>query len=138
MDTSVVAGQESVATDTLGRRIAPRHYRTASEKLRVVRESLQPSRSVSEVARVHEVNANQVFLWRRQHANGVLSGRKPRESKRKALKLLPVQISAEPVPSTEVHAVGHVEIVFGDGLRVRCVGQVEQQALEQVLSALRR
>lgn len=54
------------------------------------------------------------------------------------LKLLPVQISAERAASPEARAEGQVEIVFSDGLRVRCVGLVEQRALEQVLSARRR
>jgi transposase len=44
-----------------------------SEKLKIVRESLQPGVSVAEVARANGVNANQVFTWRRAFERGELS-----------------------------------------------------------------
>jgi transposase len=44
--------------------------RTVEEKCQIVRETLVPGRSVAEVARAHEVNANQVFDWRRLCAVG--------------------------------------------------------------------
>ena len=45
------------------------HRRRWSEarKRRIVAESCQPGVSVSVVARRHDVNANQVFGWRRQY-----------------------------------------------------------------------
>jgi len=44
---------------------ARRRYWSASEKLRVVEESLAPSASVSEVARRNGVAPNLLFRWRR-------------------------------------------------------------------------
>ena len=38
-----------------------------ARKRRIVAESYQPGISVSVVARRHDVNANQVFTWRRQY-----------------------------------------------------------------------
>jgi transposase len=46
---------------------------TAAEKLRIVEDSLAPGRSVAEVARRHDVHANQLHLWRRQARAGVLA-----------------------------------------------------------------
>jgi transposase-like protein len=41
-----------------------------SEKLKMVQQALQPDVSVVEVARVHGVNTNQVFAWRRAFERG--------------------------------------------------------------------
>jgi transposase len=41
-------------------------------KRAVVEETLLPGASVSRIAREHGVNANQVFLWRKQFREGVL------------------------------------------------------------------
>jgi transposase len=49
---------------------ARRRYWSASEKLRVVEESLAPSASVSEVARRNGVAPNLLFRWRRLMSEG--------------------------------------------------------------------
>ncbi|WP_368860339.1 transposase [Caballeronia sp. BR00000012568055] len=46
--------------------------RTADEKCRIVEKTLTGGRSVAEIARSHEVNANQVFDWRKQYLEGRL------------------------------------------------------------------
>jgi transposase len=43
------------------------------EKLQMVRESYEPGKSVSMVARCHAVNPNQLFQWRKLHQDGGLS-----------------------------------------------------------------
>jgi len=50
----------------------PRKYRrrTQEEKRQIVEETLSSGRSVAEVARIHAVNANQVFDWRKQYLEG--------------------------------------------------------------------
>ncbi len=68
MDTS----EEVSATDTLGRSVPPRRYRTASEKRQIVEETLVRGASVAVVARRHEVNANLVFGWRKLYHKGLL------------------------------------------------------------------
>jgi transposase len=50
-----------------------RRWHPISEKLKIVKLSLQPGVSVAEVARAHGVNANQVFTWRRAFERGELS-----------------------------------------------------------------
>jgi transposase len=54
-----------------GRRV--RRWHPISEKLKIVKLSLQPGVSVAEVARAHGVNANQVFTWRRAFERGELT-----------------------------------------------------------------
>jgi transposase len=59
-----------------GLEVSPRRVRRwhpISEKLKIVRLSLQPGVSVAEVARAHGVNANQVFTWRRAFERGELT-----------------------------------------------------------------
>jgi transposase len=50
-----------------------RRFRSISEKLQIVRLTLQPGASVAEVARAHGVNANQAFKWHRAFERGELS-----------------------------------------------------------------
>src|SRR5215831_6973765 len=44
-----------------------RRFRSVEERRQIVEETLKPGASVSEVARAHGVNTNQVFNWRRQY-----------------------------------------------------------------------
>ena len=46
---------------------------SAEEKLSMVRESFEPGKSVSMVARVHGLNPNQLFQWRKLYQDGSLS-----------------------------------------------------------------
>ena len=50
-----------------------RGWRTIEEKRRIVEATLVEGASVSQVARLHGVNANQVFHWRRLYQAGDLS-----------------------------------------------------------------
>lgn len=66
---------------------AQRQRRSIAEKRRIVEETLAAGASVARVARVHGINANQVFGWRRLYLAGRLGEQKP------AMKLLPVRVS---------------------------------------------
>ncbi|MGF6873434.1 transposase [Paraburkholderia sp. MM5477-R1] len=50
-----------------------RRRRSVEEKLVIVRETFEPGATVSGVARRHQVNANQVFGWRKLYQDGSLS-----------------------------------------------------------------
>src|SRR5271169_3505921 len=52
-----------------GRAVARRRWPDALKR-RIVAETREPGASVSVVARRHDVNANQVFKWRRQFEVG--------------------------------------------------------------------
>jgi transposase len=59
-----------------------------AEKRRIVEETLEPNASVAKVARVHGVNANQVFAWRRQYRQGLLG------DEQETANSLPVHVTA--------------------------------------------
>lgn len=99
---------------------------SASEKARVVEESLQPGAVVKAVADRHDVRPNLLHHWRRQVRQAV--GRK--------VSFLPVSVSAERKPS--VVSVGAIEIELGNGVRLRVDGGVDEAALGRVLRALCR
>jgi transposase len=79
---------------------------------------LKPGASVARVALVHGVNANQVFSWRRQYRQGLLSQRNA-----EPVKLLPVHVSeaqaskANRSGSRQVTAavVGTIQVEFPKG-----------------------
>jgi transposase len=140
MDTSTVAQP----IDTLGRRVASRRFRTLEEKARIVAESRVPGTSVAQVARRHEVNANQVFAWRRLADQGLLRS----HAGEGEIKLLPIKVAgtrrkrfgdARARPSVvPASAEGRIEITLPDGVRIAICGAVSGERIAQVLAVLRR
>lgn len=86
--------------DDVGAARRPRRRRPVSEKVAIVHLTMEPGGSVAQIARAHDVNANQVFKWRRQYEKGQLV-----DGSRRTTALLPVRISTEieatPEPSSE-------------------------------------
>ena len=81
-------------------------------KRQVVAETLEPGSSVSLVARRHDVNANQLFKWRRE----ILPKEPPASAEGSTM--LPVEIVPEPErrpPRRRVERAGFIEIEFGCG-----------------------
>jgi transposase len=68
MEQSIAVGSEVAVRSAEPRR----RWRTVEEKRRIVEEAMAPGASVAQVARLHGVNANQVFAWRRQYQAGEL------------------------------------------------------------------
>ncbi len=110
------------------------------EKCRIVEQTLQPSASVARVALAHGVNANQVFSWRRQYRQGLLSRRNA-----EPVKLLPVHVSegqssiANRSGSRQITAavVGTIQVEFPKG-HICVSGSVDGEALRMVLEHLLR
>ena len=50
-----------------------RRRRTPQEKIAIVQQTFEPGMTVSHVARLHDVNANQLFKWRKQFQEGSLT-----------------------------------------------------------------
>lgn len=100
-------------------------------KRQIVAETEEPGSSVSVVARRHDVNANQVFQWRRELL--------PSEEREEDSGLVPVEIVPEP-PSRprrrRVDRAGLIEIEFGS-VRVLIRGEVAPRTLRQVIELLR-
>lgn len=123
----------SVSNDAEG--TAPRRKRRAwatDEKRRIVEESLAGGASIAEIARQHDLNANQLFTWRRQF------GVDPVEPKELA-PILPVTIAPEiAADDSDAGSRGQIEIVLAEGDRILVWSDVETAALTRVLKALAR
>jgi transposase len=121
--------------DTKGR--GGRRNRSWPESLKreIVVSSFAAGASVSVIARRYDVNANQVFRWRKLFHNGSHAAADPTTPR-----LLPVVVAGEergdvaPAPS----AVDTIEIELAGRYRVRVGSGVDGTALRRVLDVLER
>ncbi|HEY4152924.1 MAG TPA: transposase [Pseudolysinimonas sp.] len=102
-----------------------------ADKIRIVEASFVPGASVSVIARANDVNANQVFLWRRQFRKGLLPPATAESS------LLPVRIARDTntVPTRrqpDVPASGSILIELASA-RLRIEGSIDRATLLTVL-----
>lgn len=105
---------------------------TLEEKQRIVDESAEDGSSIAEIARRYDLNANQLFTWRRQF------GVEPAEPTDLA-PILPVTIAPDTAAvSSDPGSRGQMEIVLADGSRIIVWADVEPSALTRVLKALAR
>jgi len=120
---------------------ARRRFRSRQERREIVEETLKPGASVSQVARAHDVNANQVFHWRRQYRAGWL------DAASRSVDLLPVKISTsveKPLAAAhrkrtvaESKRDGSIEITMGS-VRVRIEGAADADCVRAALEGLMR
>jgi transposase len=102
---------------------------TAEDKVRIVREMLEPGAVALRVAERHEISTGLLFTWRRQLMADVPS------------EFVRVQVSVPPeAPSPSFGAAslpsGVIEIELPGGVRVRAGNGVEPKLLRGVLTAL--
>src|SRR5215831_448260 len=119
-----------------------KRFRTKAERRQIVAETLRPGASVSQVARAHDVNTNQVFYWRRQYRAGWFD-----EVAKKATALVPVKVvraAGESLQVTMRGAKGHVskhrgsiDIDLGHA-RVRIEGAADPECVRAALEGLVR
>ena len=104
-------------------------------KREIVAASFAPGSSVSVVARRYDVNANQVFGWRKLYRDGVIA---PAEANGPAL--VPVTVTGTPSgdASPVSRAADTIEIELAGGYRVRVGSSVDAKALRRVLDLLER
>jgi transposase len=106
--------------------------RSVEERCKIVEETLQPGASVSRVARRHDVNANQVFYWRKLYREGRLGSIG-------ATKLLPVKVAEERTLEAKDDGLarrwGTMEIQLAKGT-VRIAGAVDVVALRAAIECL--
>ncbi len=138
-----IESDQPTSVDDGGKR---RHRRSWSdeEKRRIVAECQGPGTSVSEVARRHDVNANQVFTWRRQFAEEASSAFVPVIVPPEGAGVVELEastaverppITASP-PPPEVS--GRMEVVLEQGRRIIVDRTVSAAALSRVLGVLER
>ena len=136
MDAIVERGGEEV--NARARRRGPYRSHSLEQKRRVVHECLTSGDSVSIIARRHDLNANQLFHWRKEYTRGRLG---------------PVMLADAPLVAVQVEEPGArkgptartlapmpegnwIEIECTRPYRVRVYGGVDQAALTQVLEIL--
>src|SRR5258708_4536497 len=104
-------------------------------KREIVVASFAPGSSVSIVARHYDVNANQVFSWRKRYRD------EPRAAAvRSAPQLVPVVVTAEQdaVATQPSRVAETIEIDLAGKYRVRVRSGVDAQTLRRVLDVLER
>lgn len=111
--------------------------RSKAERRRVVEETMKPGASVSQVARAHGVNANQVFAWRKLYREGGLN-------EEPANKLLPVQVADNSLkvalkvqPRRRRRTVAIIDIDLGHA-RVRIEGSADPECIRAAVEGLLR
>ena len=108
-------------------------------KRRIIKLSLEPGVSVARIALEHELNANLVFKWRREHLRSLAT-----PAARQAT-LLPVHLDAPPglieagpiatASTTKPARSGAIELELPGG-RIRISGAVDAEALRLVVHLL--
>jgi transposase len=132
-------GQQNGAAGSAVDRLGRRHW-SKQERRQIVEETLKPGASVSVVARAHDVNANQVFKWRKLYRAGRLDAEGRPENR-----LLPVKISeslAISQPTTVRRRMknrrsGIIDIDLGHA-RVRIEGAADPECVRAALEGIVR
>ena len=120
-------------TSSTGRR----RHRSWPEALKreIVAASFEPGSSVSVVARRYDVNANQVFGWRKGYRDGEVAAADP-----SGPALVPVTVTAAQGGDTSPapRAADTIEIELGGRYRIRVGSGIDGKALRRVLDVLER
>jgi transposase-like protein len=114
-----------------------RRYRSWPEarKREIVAASFAPGASVARVARRYEVNANQVFAWRKRYRESL-----PAAQDRTAVAMVPVTVTSDGVDGAPEADRGAalIEIELVGGHRVRVGARLDADLLRRVLDVLER
>jgi transposase len=120
--------------DTKGAGRRNKHWPEALKR-EIVAATLKPGASVSVVARQYDVNANQVFAWRRRFRTGIEAPVLPPTPQ-----LVPVTVVAEPAGGTEAQqarpAAETIEIEVSGTYRIRVGSGFDEPTLRRILDAL--
>jgi transposase len=110
-----------------------RRYRSKRERRQIVEESLQPGASVAVIARQYQVNANQVFQWRKLYREGRL------DTTPATAELVPVRIAdVVDVGQPPAKLCSGVIVVELGKARIRIEGAVDAENLRAVLERVIR
>jgi transposase len=119
-----------------------RRRRSIAEKRHIVQLTMEPGASVAEVARVHGVNANQLFKWRRLFERGELF-----EAGASSTALLPVSVCGscetgdkvlDPGPQPQASGSGAIHIELPGRAMISVERGADPVLLRSVLESLRK
>lgn len=114
----------------------PRRQHSSAFKREVVEACLKGDASVSMVARQYDVNANQVFKWRKQYGDGLLTEGKTMLPV--VIEGTPAVVTAAPEPATAApEPAASIELQLPGG-HVSLHGAVDPDTLRQVVALLSR
>jgi transposase len=99
-------------------------------KREIVAATLAPGSSVSVVARRYDVNANQVFAWRRRYRDTA--------AEPAGLQLMPVTVMSDQPVGTVVAGAGELIEIVLNGYRVRVGDGINASTLRLILDVLER
>ena len=107
-------------------------------KREIVAAALAPGSSVSKAARAYDVNANQLFAWRKRFREEAKASPE--------MRLLPVTVTPDPTPAPQTPTSQppapqpdeKIEIELPSGHRVRIGAGVRSATLQRVLDVLER
>lgn len=114
------------------REVRRRNWST-EERLRIVRETLEPGVIVQAVADRHGVSTGQLYTWRKQMLATAMAGFVPVEVVPEAPQL-PSPILAETPPSSA--ALSIIEITLPSGASIRICGGADAATLRLVLAEM--
>ena len=103
------------------------------ERLRIVRETLEPGAVVQTVADRHGVSTGQLYTWRKQMLATAMAGFAPVAMVQEPP---PPALPAPPAVPAAVEAAGSLEIVLPSGASIRVTGAVDAVTLRMVLAEL--
>ena len=105
----------------------------AETKGRLVAESFDPGRSVSEVARRHDISPSLLFLWRRQAAEAMKNAE---SNVRGGPAFVPMVVAGDAPAAAVANEACVIEVELG-GVRIRIKGPVDRSVLREVFLAAR-
>lgn len=110
----------------------PRRGWSLAEKRRLVELTMAPLASVAEVARAYNLNANQLFTWRRAFERGELS--------EPSTALVPVTVSEpnEAERITTAPSSGSIHIEFPGRAVISVEHGADARLLQKILESLRK
>jgi transposase len=135
-----------ILTDRIEMKVRRERHRRWSEedKLRIVRESLQPGMAVQAVADRYGIGNGLLYTWRKQILATAMAGFAPVQVAGPAAALaLPAPPPAEsgrasprPLDGEAAARAGRLEIELAGGARVRVAGAVDLNLLRELLAIL--
>jgi transposase len=102
------------------------------DRLRIVRETLEPGAIVQTVADRHGVSTGQLYTWRKQMLATAMAGFAPVE----VVPEPPPALPAPPTVPATMETAGSLEIVLPSGASIRVTGAVDVATLRMVLAEL--
>jgi transposase len=102
------------------------------DKLRIVRETLEPGAVAKAVADRHGISTGLLFTWRKEMLATAMSGFVPIE----VVPEIPKLEAPPPAAPAAAEAAGRIEVALPSGATVRISGQADAALLRAVLAEL--